>query len=129
VVQVAGPSPAPQTLSDQIRRLEHQLDVVLFTRNSRHVALTADGRRLLVDAQHALSAFNRLVDGRGGHGLRLGAVKDYGPALPLIEEFRRVQPNCSIDIVDASSDEQLDALRAGASTSASFGSPPVRPRA
>jgi DNA-binding transcriptional LysR family regulator len=103
-----------QTLSDQIRRLEHQLDLVLFTRNSRHVALTADGRRLLTDAQHALSAFNRLVDGRGGHGLRLGAVKDYGPALPLIEEFRRVQPNCSIDIVDASSDEQLDALRAGA---------------
>ena len=102
-----------QTLSDQIRRLERQLDLVLFTRNSRHVALTADGKRLLADAQHALSAFDRLVNGRDGHVLRLGAVKDYGPALPLIEEFRRVRANCSIDFVDASSNEQLDALRAG----------------
>ncbi|HEY0812971.1 MAG TPA: LysR substrate-binding domain-containing protein [Pseudonocardia sp.] len=103
-----------QTLSDQIRRLERQLDLVLFTRNSRHVDLTADGKRLLVDAQHALSAFDRLVYRRDGHVLRLGVVKDYGPALPLIEEFCRLQPNCSMDIVDASSDEQLDALRAGA---------------
>ena len=103
-----------QTLSDQIRRLEHQLDLVLFTRSSRHVALTVDGERLLTDAQHALSVFDRLVNGRGGHSIRLGAVKDYGPALPLIKEFRRQQPNCSIDIVDASSDEQLDALRIGA---------------
>jgi len=44
-----------QTLSDQIRRLEHQLDLVLFARDSRHVALTGDGERLLVDAQRVSS--------------------------------------------------------------------------
>jgi DNA-binding transcriptional LysR family regulator len=103
-----------QTLSDRIRRLEDQLDVVLFTRDSRHVALTGEGERLLSDAQIVMSALDRLVEERQDESIRLGAVKDYGPALTLVEGFRREHPADPVDIVDASSVEQLDALRRGA---------------
>jgi DNA-binding transcriptional LysR family regulator len=103
-----------QTLSDQIRRLEQQLDLTLFTRDSRHVALTEAGHSVLADAQRVLTALGRLADGRRDRGLRLGAVKDYGPAVVLIDRFRRARPTVPLDIVDASSVEQLDALEAGA---------------
>jgi DNA-binding transcriptional LysR family regulator len=49
-----------QALSRDIRRLEEQLGLTLFTRTTRRVTLTADGQRLLVRA-HELLALHDLT--------------------------------------------------------------------
>jgi DNA-binding transcriptional LysR family regulator len=45
-----------QALSRDIRRLEEQLGVSLFTRTTRRVALTPEGQRLLTRARAARAA-------------------------------------------------------------------------
>jgi DNA-binding transcriptional LysR family regulator len=50
-----------QALSRDIRRLEEQLGLTLFTRTTRRVALTADGQRLLVRARELLALHDRTV--------------------------------------------------------------------
>jgi DNA-binding transcriptional LysR family regulator len=49
------------TLSIQIRKLEEYLGLVLFERNSSHVALTADGRDVLRIAQVIVAAADDIV--------------------------------------------------------------------
>lgn len=50
-------------MSRQIRALEEELGVALFTRRHRALALTADGQRLLVACTEALSALRSTVRG------------------------------------------------------------------
>src|SRR3954453_4468003 len=50
-----------QGLSRDIRRLEEQLGLLLFTRSTRRVELTADGQRLLVRARELLALHDRTV--------------------------------------------------------------------
>jgi DNA-binding transcriptional LysR family regulator len=52
---------AQQALSRDIRRLERQLGVRLFTRTTRRVALTADGERLLVRARELLALHDQTI--------------------------------------------------------------------
>jgi len=59
---------AQPTLSRQIRQLERQLDVVLFDRNQRSVALTVAGKELLEGARKILELWEvtkRLAAGGG----------------------------------------------------------------
>jgi DNA-binding transcriptional LysR family regulator len=49
------------TLSIQIRKLEEYLGLVLFERNSSHVALTADGREVLRMAQVIVAAADDIL--------------------------------------------------------------------
>jgi DNA-binding transcriptional LysR family regulator len=50
-----------QVLSRDIRRLEEQLRLTLFTRTTRRVALTPEGQRLLVRARELLALHDRTV--------------------------------------------------------------------
>jgi DNA-binding transcriptional LysR family regulator len=50
-----------QALSRDIRRLEEQLGVTLFTRTTRRVSLTPDGQRLLARARELLALHDRTV--------------------------------------------------------------------
>jgi DNA-binding transcriptional LysR family regulator len=50
-----------QALSRDIRRLEEQLGLTLFTRTTRRVTLTADGQRLLVRARELLALHDLTV--------------------------------------------------------------------
>src|SRR4051794_3882799 len=65
-------------VSQLVRRLEDELDVVLFDRSSHHVALTGAGDQLLGLARQALTARDAIVDTaaaavRGEQGvLRIG---------------------------------------------------------
>jgi DNA-binding transcriptional LysR family regulator len=52
---------AQQALSRDIRRLEQQLGVRLFTRTTRRVALTAEGERLLVRARELLALHDQTL--------------------------------------------------------------------
>jgi len=65
---------AQPTLSRQIRQLERQLDVVLFDRNQRSVALTVAGKDLLDGAVAILAQWDRTSAGlqAAGEVLRIG---------------------------------------------------------
>jgi DNA-binding transcriptional LysR family regulator len=52
---------AQQALSRDVRRLERQLGVPLFTRTTRRVALTPDGERLLVRARELLALHDQTL--------------------------------------------------------------------
>lgn len=66
-------------VSAHVKEVEDALGLRLFERTSRGMSLTADGRRLLAKAEHALAAHQELMDeaarSRGGltGRLRLGA--------------------------------------------------------
>ncbi|HEV8652450.1 MAG TPA: LysR family transcriptional regulator [Actinomycetes bacterium] len=61
---------AQQALSRDIRRLERQLGVRLFTRTTRRVALTPEGERLLVRASELLALHDQTIQEL--HGLDHG---------------------------------------------------------
>lgn len=65
---------AQPTLSRQIRHLEEQLDVRLFDRDQRSVALTPAGRELLDGARGVLAQWDETDSGlhRAGRTLRIG---------------------------------------------------------
>jgi DNA-binding transcriptional LysR family regulator len=70
-LHIAAPS-----LSQQIKALERSVGATLFERDRRHVALTAAGRQLLVDAREILAtaaAAQRRIAGTAGP-LRVGHV-------------------------------------------------------
>ena len=49
------------TLSIQLRKLEDYLGVMLFERDRAHVALTADGKKVLRFARVAVRAADRII--------------------------------------------------------------------
>jgi DNA-binding transcriptional LysR family regulator len=53
---------SPATLSDQVRKLEQELDVLLFQRTTRHVAITPVGERVVSHAREILAAFDSLQE-------------------------------------------------------------------
>ena len=74
------------TLSIQLRKLEEYLGVVLFERDRAHVALTAEGRKLLRFARVAVRAADRMVAMSRVEQSRQRAVIDRTPER-LIEEI------------------------------------------
>lgn len=70
---------AQQAMSRQIRELESELSVQLFDRDTRSVALTADGMRFLTYVRSALAAFDE--------GVRVAQVGD-PTSTPLRIGFR-----------------------------------------
>lgn len=68
---------AQQALSRDIRRLERDWDRPLFQRDTRHVALTAEGQRLL-------PAVRRVLAGHTELGEALGATPGAGSYRPLV---------------------------------------------
>ena len=108
-------------LSQQIRLLERELDTALFDRNTRRVSLTDAGTFLYPEAVRLLAAadgVDRLMDqhrhGRAGT-LRVGFVDSAAyEAMPrVLSEYRRRWPRVGYELHSMSSDEQVQALRAG----------------
>jgi DNA-binding transcriptional LysR family regulator len=97
---------AQQSVSEQIRRLEGELGTPLFTRTSRHVALTTAGEAFMPAARRALRAIDEATDivqrvARGTSGqLRVGYAGDLGqrliqhvmPRLSQLEVPVQIQP-------------------------------------
>ena len=78
------------TLSVAIRRLEHELDVVIVLRGQRFEGFTAEGQRVVTWAHRILAERNELLADiermRGGLTVtaRIGAIPTSVPASPLV---------------------------------------------
>ena len=108
-------------LTRQIRDLEDELGVELFTRTGKSIKLTEAGRVFLAEAQASLLRVEAAVkvvrafaSGQGGE-LHVG----YAPSptvgiLPrVLRAFRNVSPGARITLHDLASPEMLAGLRAG----------------
>ncbi|SEG11895.1 DNA-binding transcriptional regulator, LysR family [Actinacidiphila yanglinensis] len=107
-------------VSQQVRRLERELDVELFDRSPRHVRLTEAGTRFLPEARAVLAAEERarasvaeFADARA-RGLRLGTSTGLGVHLDrVLDAFADLAPGFTVDLVSASSAGRLEGVAAG----------------
>lgn len=110
---------AQPPLSVQIRQLEEELGAALFMRHPKGVRLTAAGEALLPEARLLLQRAQRLRDlvapGQGTGSLVLGFVPSAaGTVIPeLVRALRRSLPALAVELKEAISSEQVQALVAG----------------
>ncbi len=112
---------AQPPLSQQIKQLEEEIGVALLTRTKRLVQLTAAGevflaeaRKSLTQADHAVRAARRAARGEIGQ-LAVGFVSSavYGK-IPFIFRLMRTRyPEVSLLLQDLTSQEQVEAVKAG----------------
>ena len=108
-------------LSQQIRRLEKELQAPLFQRTKRHVELTNAGRvfleearALVAQAEQAASSAQRASRGEIGQlvvGCALWA--DFLNGARIIELFARRHPDVEVELRDLTATEQISALESG----------------
>ncbi|MFW0700195.1 LysR substrate-binding domain-containing protein [Pantoea sp. R13S299] len=112
-------SVSPSSVSKNIQRLEQHLGVVLFTRTTRSITLTPEGRdlhervlRLLRDAEEIEQAAKRARAQPGGT-VRIAASLPVGVHLlaPLLPLFRQRQPEVKIDL--RLGDERINVIEEG----------------
>jgi DNA-binding transcriptional LysR family regulator len=112
---------AQPSLSDQIRRLEAELGVALFTRAGRRLVLTEAGRMLRPHAERTLAAAEEAVESvKEVRTLKGGTVSfgTFGSAHHyllggLVQDFRRRYPDVRVRVVGQNSVEVADAVRDG----------------
>ncbi len=112
---------AQPSLSEQIRRLEAELGVALFTRAARGLELTEAGRRLRPHAERALDAAREAAESvREVRDLAGGTVAfgTFGSAHHyllggLVQDFRTRYPNVRVRVLGQNSVEVADAVREG----------------
>ncbi|WP_432257993.1 LysR family transcriptional regulator [Cupriavidus sp. TMH.W2] len=108
-------------LSQQIQALEEEIGVQLFARTRRSVALTPAGqqwlpevRRVLADAAALPGLAQRLARGElGSLSLAFVSTADYGILPDLLRRFRARHPEVQLQLREATSDVQLEALLDG----------------
>jgi DNA-binding transcriptional LysR family regulator len=112
---------AQPSLSDQIRRLEAELGVSLFTRAGRKLVLTEAGRMLRPHAERTLAAAEEAAESvKEVRTLKGGTVSfgTFGSAHHyllggLVQDFRRRYPDVRVRVVGQNSVEVADAVREG----------------
>lgn len=121
---------SPSAVSRSVQRLERRLGVSLFTRTTRALALTAEGRdlheralNLLRDAEEIEQAAVAARAGPSGT-LRIAAslpigVHVIGPALPA---FRELYPEVSVDL--RLNDQMIDIVEQGIDVAVRIGDIP-----
>lgn len=122
-------------LSQAIQMLEAVLGTALLTRNTRHIALTPAGlallpeaRRLLEQAQGLHALVQRAAAGTEGHlSLAFVSIADYSILPPLLRAYRQQHAGVSIELREATTDVQLEALEK-AEIDAGFVIPPLPDR-
>jgi DNA-binding transcriptional LysR family regulator len=108
-------------VSDQVRRLERELGMPLFTRVGRGLVLTPAGRTFQPYAEHVLAAVSRAaasvheVRTLEGGQLTFGLFRnaDYFLLPRLVDEFHRRHPRVRLRLVGQNSAETAEEIRAG----------------
>ncbi|GGC76422.1 LysR family transcriptional regulator [Undibacterium terreum] len=108
-------------LSQTIQALEAALGTPLFLRSTRHIALTPAGQALLPEAQRLVlqalalpQLVQRAAAGASGHlSLAFVSIADYSVLPPYLREFRASHADVQIELREATSDVQLEALEKG----------------
>lgn len=115
---------AQQALSAAVRRLEGDLGVQLFTRSTRHVALTAAGEALMDAARHVLESAADAVDtatraGRGRTGRLIIGFSTAAGSVPmvrgLIRRFAHSAPGIDIRLAEHDFSDPMAGLLSGGS--------------
>ncbi len=110
---------AQPAVSQQVRRLEAALGVVLLERDRRGTALTDAGRTFLPDARRALAAVDaaeatarRAALGEAGE-LRVGLAPSAasGPLLEAVAALRALAPDLALEVRELRQAELAEALR------------------
>lgn len=112
---------AQPPFSQQIRRIEHALNIVLLDRTSRRVSLTPAGAALLVEARDLIARRDRALDtvkrtALGDAGiLRLGfsASSAVGLLPMIVRQVRHDLPGVTLRIDDRDGVDIAAAIRAG----------------
>lgn len=99
-------SVSPSAISKTIQRLEQQLGLRLFTRTTRSLALTPEGRELHERALHLLRAADDVVQSAAAVRSEPSGTLKVAAPLPIgtrvlasaLPEFRRRYPKLSIDL-------------------------------
>ena len=106
-------------MSRQIKALEEELGVELFTRGAHSVALTPAGRVLVEEGGKLLERAERVVKRvkaeADGEPLRIGFAPSLaGPLLGLaLERFSQLHPRARVELSDCSSAEMREGLAQG----------------
>lgn len=111
---------AQSVVSQQIRRLERELDVALFDRSSRHVRLTEAGRVFLPEAlavleaqQKAVASIARFAQNRA-RVLRVGTSSGLGERLTaVLDGLAQRMPDTEVDLVSAPTVKRLEMVAEG----------------
>ncbi len=111
---------AQPPLSQQIKKLEEDLGVMLFNRTKRSVKLTREGSRFLAVARNTLDTLNTGAEqlrmmARGEVGrVRVGFINSAAQSnFPdAVAAFRRDHPSIALDIQDTHTPEAMEKLKA-----------------
>jgi DNA-binding transcriptional LysR family regulator len=108
------------SVSEHVRRLEHEVGRRLFVRDTHSLAITADGEAMLAHAGAILQALNRAesqfraprLKGR----VRLGSSDDValGPLPTVLAAFRDAHPDVELEITIGMTGHLYELLDAGA---------------
>jgi DNA-binding transcriptional LysR family regulator len=120
-------------LTRAIGQLEKELGVKLLNRTTRQVRLTAAGEALLLEAEAILAKVGQSVQtvrqAADRETERLGIAFTemalHGVLPQILTKFRHRFPKVQIDVIQACTEEQVEALRA-AKTDIGFLHPPLR---
>jgi DNA-binding transcriptional LysR family regulator len=112
---------AQPPLSQQIRRLERELEVRLFDRNNRSVALTSAGTALFAEAKPILESVAQAVTATvrasrgelGKLGIGFGFSATYTVLPQMVSRFRKRFPEVQVDLYEMTIDQQLEAFARG----------------
>ena len=99
-------SVSPSAISKTIQRLEQQLGLRLFTRTTRSLVLTPEGRDLQERAQHLLRAAEDVVQSAAAARSEPAGILKIAAPMPIgtrllasaLPEFRRRHPKLHIDL-------------------------------
>jgi DNA-binding transcriptional LysR family regulator len=118
-------------VSQQVSRLERELGVRLFNRDTRHVSLTAEGAAFLKHAPDILAAVERAAAAArearpAGRVLRVGTGSGLGDLLgAVLAELSAAHPDLSIELTRLKEPERLRELAAGRLGAAVIRRPPA----
>jgi aminoethylphosphonate catabolism LysR family transcriptional regulator len=102
-------------ISDQVRKLEEEYDVVLFNRRKKQVTITDAGRRLLEITRRLFEiekqAHEMLSESRTLRSGSLRVIADSAHhALPVISRFRELYPGIALSIRAGNSEDVIEQL-------------------